>query len=83
MERYSLWSAPSSRTRSSPAPGLCSIVVRSAAGAARMPHHSSPVSQVARGGSGNVGTAPRVGGFEVDMASVYSAARVFLSFYVI
>jgi hypothetical protein len=46
MERYSLLSAPSSSTRSSPAPGLRSVVVCSAAGAAHMPHHSSPASQV-------------------------------------
>jgi hypothetical protein len=72
MERYSLLSAPSSSTRSSPAPGPQSVVVLSAAGAAHIPHRSLPASQVARGGNGNVGPASRAGGFEVDMASAYS-----------
>jgi hypothetical protein len=72
MERYSLLSAPLSNTRSSPAPGLRSVLVHSAAGVARMPHRSSPASQVARSRSGNVGPASRAGGFETDMASVYS-----------
>jgi hypothetical protein len=69
-----LLSAPLSSTRSSPAPGLRSVVVRSAAGAAHMSHHSSPASQVVQGGNvdGNVGLASRPCGSEADMASAYS-----------
>jgi hypothetical protein len=72
MERYTLLSSPSSSTRSSPAPDPRSIVVRSAAGVAHMPHRSSPASQVARGGSGSVGLASRASVSEADMASAYS-----------
>ena len=54
MEQYNFLSAPSSSTRLSLAPGLRPVVVCSAAGAAHMPHHSSPASQVARGRSGSV-----------------------------
>jgi hypothetical protein len=72
MERYSLLSAASSSMRSSPAPGPRSIVVRSAAGVARMPHRSSPASQVARDGNGNVGLASRASSSEVYVASAYS-----------
>jgi hypothetical protein len=81
MERYGLLSAPSSSTRSSLAPGPCSVVVCSAAGAACTPHRSSPASQVRRGGNGNVSLASRPSSSEADMASAYSdsaPAREFL-----
>lgn len=82
MERYSLLSAPSSSTRSSPVPGSRSVVVRSRVGAAHLPNRSSPASQVARGGGGTVGLASRPSGSEADRASAYSdsaSARVFIS----
>ena len=72
MERYSLLSAPLSSTRSSPVPGPRSIVVRTAVGAARTPHRSSPTSQVVQGGNGNVGLASRLRSSEADMTSTYS-----------
>lgn len=69
MERYSLLSAPLSSMCSSPVPGPQSAVVRSAAGAACMPHHSPPANQVARSGNDNADLSIEV---EVDMASTYS-----------